>query len=170
ALKSTDFQKKKWQEEIRSAPLYTKATEKKNPEKTGIIDQLQPQIASLFENTRTLFFHTQFLRNFRGKLIPLSLLNAINQELNHIKETENLMPISEFNRILAGVIRDQPAPFIYERLGEKYRHYFIDEFQDTSEMQWKNLQPLIGNALEGESVAGKKGTLLLVGDAKQAIY
>ncbi|MGS2740695.1 UvrD-helicase domain-containing protein [Sinomicrobium sp. M5D2P17] len=170
ALKSLDFQKKKWQEEIRSAPLYTKATEKKNPEKTNIIDQLQPEIASLFENTKALFFHTQFLRNFRNKLIPLSLLNAINQELNHIKESENLMLISEFNRILAGVIKDQPAPFIYERLGEKYRHYFIDEFQDTSEMQWKNLQPLIGNALEGESVTGKKGTLLIVGDAKQAIY
>ncbi|MGS2763389.1 UvrD-helicase domain-containing protein [Sinomicrobium sp. M5D2P9] len=170
ALKSIDFQKKKWQEEILSAPLYTKATEKKNPEKTSIIDQLQPEIASLFENTRTLFFHTQFLRNFRSKLIPLSLLNAINQELNYIKESENLMPISEFNRILAGVIKDQPAPFIYERLGEKYRHYFIDEFQDTSEMQWKNLQPLIGNALEGESITGKRGTLLLVGDAKQAIY
>ncbi|MBC9794471.1 UvrD-helicase domain-containing protein [Sinomicrobium weinanense] len=170
SFKSTDFQNKKWQEDIRTATLYTKATEKSHPEKASIIDGLQPQIADLFEDTATLFFHGQFLRNFRSKLIPLSLLNAINQELNHIKETENLMPISEFNRILAQAITDQPAPFIYERLGEKYRHYFIDEFQDTSEMQWKNLQPLIGNALEGESLTGKKGSLLLVGDAKQAIY
>lgn len=170
SFKSTDFQNKKWQEEIRTATLYTKATEKNTPEKANTIDQLQPQIATLFDDTATLFFHGQFLRNFRGKLVPLSLLNAINQELNHIKESENLMLISEFNRILAQAITDQPAPFIYERLGEKYRHYFIDEFQDTSEMQWRNLQPLIGNALEGESITGKRGSLLLVGDAKQAIY
>ncbi len=169
-LKSIDFQKKKWQDEIHSAALYTKTTEKKSPEKTVIIDEMQPRIATLFEQCKRLFFHIQFLRNFRSKLIPLSLLSAINRELNHIKEAENLMPISEFNRILAGVITDQPAPFIYERLGEKYRHYFIDEFQDTSEMQWKNLQPLIGNALEGETITGKRGSLMLVGDAKQAIY
>lgn len=170
SFKSPDFQNKKWQEEIRTAKLYTKTTEKNSPEKADTLDRLQPQIATLFEDTATLFFRGQFLRNFRSKLIPLSLLNAVNQQLNHIKESENLMLISEFNRILAQAITDQPAPFIYERLGEKYRHYFIDEFQDTSEMQWKNLRPLIGNALEGESLSGKRGSLMLVGDAKQAIY
>jgi ATP-dependent exoDNAse (exonuclease V) beta subunit len=57
------------------------------------------------------------------------------------------------------------AAFIYERIGEKFKHYFIDEFQDTSEMQWKNLTPLMVNAL-----ASAKGSVLLVGDSKQAIY
>jgi ATP-dependent exoDNAse (exonuclease V) beta subunit len=46
-------------------------------------------------------------------------------------------------------VRFKPAPFIYERL-ERYRHFFIDEFQDTSEMQWQNLIPLIDNALAGQ--------------------
>ena len=53
---------------------------------------------------------------------------------------------------------------------EKYRHYFIDEFQDTSVMQWKNLIPLIDNALSGQDDFGQQGTLMLVGDPKQAIY
>ena len=55
------------------------------------------------------------------------------------------------------------------RLGERYRHFFIDEFQDTSEMQWQNLIPLIDNALSGE-IDGEKGTLMIVGDPKQSIY
>jgi ATP-dependent exoDNAse (exonuclease V) beta subunit len=49
-------------------------------------------------------------------------------------------------------------------LGERYRHFFIDEFQDTSEMQWQNLIPLIDNALSGQDDFGDKGTLMIVGD------
>jgi ATP-dependent exoDNAse (exonuclease V) beta subunit len=44
--------------------------------------------------------------------------------------------------------------------GERYRHFFIDEFQDTSEMQWQNLIPLIDNALAGQDDYGEKGTLM----------
>ena len=79
------------------------------------------------------------------------------------------MPISEFNSLIHQEIKNQPAPFIYERLGEKYRHFFIDEFQDTSKLQWQNLIPLIDNALS-QSSEEIQGSLLLVGDAKQSIY
>ena len=72
--------------------------------------------------------------------------------------------------MISEVVLNEPTPYIYERLGERYRHYFIDEFQDTSQLQWKNLIPLIANALEGETLAGERGSLLLVGDPKQAIY
>jgi ATP-dependent exoDNAse (exonuclease V) beta subunit len=47
-----------------------------------------------------------------------------------------------FHLMRSSEIQNQPAPFIYERLGG-YRHFFIDEFQDTSEMQWQNLIPLM---------------------------
>ncbi len=73
--------------------------------------------------------------------------------------------ISEFNTIIGKEIKEQPAPFIYERIGEKFNHYFIDEFQDTSELQWANLTPLMINTLASEN-----GSILLVGDAKQSIY
>ena len=71
---------------------------------------------------------------------------------------------------ISNQIKNQPTPFIYERLGERYRHFFIDEFQDTSEMQWQNLIPLIDNALSGQDDFGVKGTLMIVGDPKQSIY
>ncbi|MFI2741556.1 UvrD-helicase domain-containing protein [Zhouia sp. PK063] len=156
-----------WEQNIADKPLYTKAV----PEAEKMaIDGIQQQIATLFHTVKNQIFQLRFLENFYKNVVPLSLLNAINHELNNIKEQDNLMLISEFNAIISNAIANQPAPFIYERLGEKYRHYFIDEFQDTSEMQWLNLQPLIGNAISGENLAGEQGTLMIVGDAKQAIY
>ncbi len=93
----------------------------------------------------------------------------VNQEIEAIKEEKNLLPISEFNSLINKEIKNQPAPFIYERLGEKYRNFFIDEFQDTSKLQWENLIPLIDNALS-QQLEPNSGSLLLVGDAKQSIY
>ena len=118
------------------------------------------------EKAEKIALYEAFLQN----LNPLSLLNTIYQEFKKIQEEQNIVSISDFNTIIHKEIKNQPAPFIYERLGEKYRHYFIDEFQDTSVMQWQNLIPLIDNALAGEDEYGKKGTLMLVGDPKQAIY
>ena len=63
----------------------------------------------------------------------------MSNELAKIQEEQNVLSIAEFNAIIHREIQNQPAPFIYERLGERYRHFFIDEFQDTSEMQWQNL-------------------------------
>ncbi|MEZ4853065.1 UvrD-helicase domain-containing protein [Flavobacterium sp.] len=111
----------------------------------------------------------QFYNAFLQNINPLSLLNTIQLEFKKIQEEQNVLSISDFNSIIHNQIKEQPAPFIYERLGEKYRHYFIDEFQDTSVLQWQNLVPLINNALSSEEY-GIKGTLMLVGDPKQAIY
>ena len=119
---------------------------------------------------KELFYLRHFLKNSYKNIVPLTLLNEIDKEVGFIQKEKDLLPISEFNAIISKEIKNQPVPFIYERLGEKYRHYFIDEFQDTSQMQWENLIPLIGNAVESENEKGEKGSLLLVGDAKQAIY
>ncbi len=111
-------------------------------------------------------FYQAFLKN----LTPLSLLNTLGQEMDKIQEEKNILFITQFNAIIHEEIQNQPAPFIYERLGERYHHFFIDEFQDTSEMQWQNLVPLIDNALAGQDLAGTKGSLMIVGDPKQSIY
>src|SRR5690606_16191986 len=89
-----------------------------------------------------------YLQNIYGNIVPMTVLNEIAKEIKNIELDRDIIPISAMNAILSREIKDQPVPFIYERMGEKYRHYFIDEFQDTSKMQWENLVPLIGNALE----------------------
>ena len=137
---------------------------------TAIIENVLPELlailACVYNNHEKKRFYTAFLKN----ITPLSLLNTVSIELNQIQKDQNILSISEFNAIIHNEIQNQPAPFIYERLGERYRHFFIDEFQDTSEMQWQNLIPLIDNALSGQDDSGNKGTLMIVGDPKQSIY
>ena len=123
-----------------------------------------------YQHIKALIYKRGLFANILRNIIPFALLNAIQKELKTIQVENDQLSISEFNTLIAQEIKNQPAPFIYERLGEKYRHYFIDEFQDTSQMQWENLIPLIGSALEGEDAYGDMGSLFLVGDPKQAIY
>ncbi|BAO54608.1 UvrD-helicase domain-containing protein [Nonlabens marinus] len=136
----------------------------------SIIDSKQQDLIELIlqfqEQSGAIAMH----RNAISKITALSLLNELVREIDTIKEEEQIVPIYEFNGILASQIKDQPAPFIYERLGERYRHYFVDEFQDTSRMQWENLMPLIENPIVQERPDGSRGSLMLVGDAKQSIY
>lgn len=81
----------------------------------------------------------------------------------YIAETSQVH-ISEFNKRISDILDDCSVPFIYERIGEKYKHYFIDEFQDTSVLQWHNFLPLVENSLAFGNMN------MLVGDAKQSIY
>ena len=135
----------------------------------SLIESLLPEILQLlskvYENNVKKDFYDAFLKN----ITPLSLLNTISEKLKNIQQEQNILSISEFNYLIYNEIQNQPAPFIYERLGERYKHFFIDEFQDTSQMQWQNLIPLIDNVTSSE-VNGEKGTLMIVGDPKQSIY
>ncbi|WP_293298340.1 UvrD-helicase domain-containing protein [Allomuricauda sp.] len=119
---------------------------------------------------KQLIYRRSFLQNIYGNIVPMTVLNEIAKEIKNIELDRDIVPITSLNAILSKEIKNQPVPFIYERMGEKYRHYFIDEFQDTSKMQWENLVPLIGNALESEDEKQERGSLFLVGDVKQAIY
>ena len=141
--------------------------------KSGMVlpsDEIAEVLLEKYLQLKEVIYKIALYKNAYGNSVPLTILNAIQQELGNLEKERDLLPISSFNRIISNEIKNQPAPFIYERLGEKYRHYFIDEFQDTSEMQWNNLVPLISNALESEDEQGQRGSLFLVGDAKQAIY
>ncbi|MFL5765550.1 MAG: UvrD-helicase domain-containing protein [Bacteroidia bacterium] len=97
-------------------------------------------------------------------IYSLAVLNEIEKLLNEYKSQNNILHISEFNKMIARIVLNEPVPFIYERLGERYNNYLIDEFQDTSVLQFQNLLPLIDNSLASGFFT------MLVGDGKQAIY
>ncbi len=128
------------------------------------------ELLESYRELRAELHRIAFYQNIYANLIPLALVSAILNEVNAILTERNQLPLARFNAIISREIKDQPTPFIYERLGEVYRHYAIDEFQDTSTLQWDNLIPLIQNALDGEGPGAERGSLTLVGDAKQAIY
>ncbi|WP_160143482.1 UvrD-helicase domain-containing protein [Chryseolinea soli] len=97
-------------------------------------------------------------------LYVFGLLSDISRKLREYKDENNLMLLADAPKFLNGVIQDSDTPFIYEKVGSFYRNYLIDEFQDTSAMQWKNFLPLLVNSLD------QGYTSLVVGDVKQAIY
>ena len=133
-----------------------------------LIDSLQHDFITQFQGSRE--YIDEFESTYRvNKLIiknlyNLAVLNEIEKTVLAFKKENNVLSISDFNKRIATIVESEPIPFIYERLGEKYNHYLIDEFQDTSIIQWHNLIPLVDNSLS----TGKFN--MVVGDAKQAIY
>lgn len=97
-------------------------------------------------------------------IYSLALLNEIEKLIIDYKNENSVVHISDFNKKIAEIVLTQPVPYIYERLGERYKNYLIDEFQDTSVLQFQNLLPLIDNSLSENHFT------MLVGDGKQAIY
>lgn len=104
------------------------------------------------------------VNSFLTVFYSMALLRYIAQELVEKKKSENAIRISEFNQLISSLIQNESAPFIYERLGNRFKHFLLDEFQDTSHLQFLNMVPLIENAIsEGQEN-------LIVGDPKQSIY
>ncbi|QHV94997.1 UvrD-helicase domain-containing protein [Spirosoma endbachense] len=97
-------------------------------------------------------------------LQKLALLKQMRIEFDDLLRKDGRVHISEFNKKILSIVASEPVPFLYERLGTKYNHILIDEFQDTSRLQFANLLPLIENSLGAEHFN------LAVGDGKQAIY
>ncbi|RXG33062.1 UvrD-helicase domain-containing protein [Leeuwenhoekiella marinoflava] len=156
-----------WVMNLGEEPMYTK-TQKDIIKQT--LDQIAPEITTRFNTIKSDIFQLKFQEELYKKLTPLSVLQAIQKEVNILKSENNLVLISDFNELIHKNIANQPTPFIYERLGERYENYFIDEFQDTSVLQWNNLVPLIDNAVSTNQPESLANSLMLVGDPKQAIY
>lgn len=95
-----------------------------------------------------------------------------------LKVHTNTVMLSDTNTLLNKIIGNSETPFIYERIGRQLRHFLIDEFQDTSRLQWQNLLPLLRDSLSStnDSLTGDNDSLvadnesLIIGDVKQCIY
>ncbi len=95
----------------------------------------------------------------------LTLLGKVAACIDDKNKELNRLPISDTNALLNDVVRANAAsPFIYEKIGTRLRHFLIDEFQDTSTMQWTSFRPLIQESLATDQAN------LVVGDVKQSIY
>lgn len=100
----------------------------------------------------------------RNNLYMYALRSVLLNVINQYTDETNKVHLSEFNKRISDILGDCSIPFIYEKIGARYKHFFIDEFQDTSILQWHNFLPLVNNGLSEGNMS------LIVGDAKQAIY
>ncbi len=165
--KASFFDKSTLKKAVEEQQFYKKTA---SQEVKNTIDSIAPKLTEYYLDAEKVY--QRKVRNdlMLESLVPLAVLRYIYKAINDLKEERNIMLNAEFNDLIYKTIKDEPAPFIYERLGEKYRHYFIDEMQDTSVLQWQNVIPLLAHALTSENAKGEVGSLLLVGDAKQSIY
>lgn len=97
-------------------------------------------------------------------LYNLNLLRVLADQLGDYRRQNNTLLISDTHNLLRELVRDNEAPFLFEKTGNRYQHFLLDEFQDTSSFQWQNFRPLLEQSIATGSYN------LLVGDVKQAIY
>lgn len=133
------------------------------------LDNIGSQLAEILQYvsdniTRSLLDKYEIYKYIKKNLFEYVLRSKIETEIQNIISENEKVSITEFNKRIANILGDYSVPFIYERIGERYRHIFIDEFQDTSLLQWQNIMPLLVNCL----ASGNK--CLIVGDGKQSIY
>ena len=107
------------------------------------------------------------LKQATAKLQQLAATRALLDKFDELQKNQNTMPLSAFNKLISEELQREPTAFIYARLGEKFWHFYIDEFQDTSTLQFENIHPLIEHTLTKDE---SKNTALIVGDPKQSIY
>lgn len=126
----------------------------------GLADHLSAAIDYYFLHNKEF----QSLQQVIKYIYTFGLLSRISEEINDYREANDLLLISDFPVFLNEIINDSDAPYIYEKVGTRYKHYLIDEFQDTSGLQWNNFKPLIQDTLSAGNFS------MVVGDIKQSIY
>lgn len=94
----------------------------------------------------------------------LMLLNIVNEKVRDLNSEANRFLLADSAHFLNDIIDNSDIPFVYEKSGTWFHHIMIDEFQDTSALQWENFKPLISNSLDNND------SCLIVGDVKQSIY
>lgn len=126
----------------------------------GLSDLIK-QLVDEYYNRKEAYFTS---KSIGQNLYALGILSDVALKIRKIANEQSLFLLSDANQLLNKIVAENEAPFIYEKTGTCYKHYMIDEFQDTSRLQWQNFKPLILNSISEDN------TSLVVGDVKQSIY
>jgi len=144
---------------------YRKGASSKSKNKEADILDILDQLLENRMKLILLYIETQKKEKILSALLPLKVNKDIQDELKKIEEENDLVLLSKFNILINENLRNEPSAFIYEKVGSQFQHYFFDEFQDTSELQWQNFIPLRDHSISTENTS-----FTLVGDPKQSIY
>ena len=117
----------------------------------------------MYDHNRKLWSSLPFIKaTFRSYALLQDIYNKVRTQCNE----EGVMLLPETKYILSRFVTGNDAPFIYEKIGNRFERYMIDEFQDTSAKEWENFVPLLQNAMS----QSEDNSVLIVGDVKQSIY
>lgn len=123
-----------------------------------------PSICAMIDNLAELLRRHATIAFMMARMHYMGLFHEMVTVARNIQVHLNSILLSDTNTILNEIIAGSDTPFIYERLGQQLHHFLIDEFQDTSQLQWHNLRPLLANSI------GSGFDNMIIGDVKQCIY
>ena len=131
--------------------------------------QVEDMLAGPFEDFVNLFDSDEYkeyitTQIITGQIYAMGMAAELQQAFLDIQKEKNVISIDDTNGILKNIIDGTDTPFIYEKLGVRFEDFLLDEFQDTSEVQWDNFRPLLQDSIDNGN------TSLVVGDVKQSIY
>lgn len=130
---------------------------------TPVLTQALSELVGMYDASTILINNAALIKeNYRS----FGLLADLQARVEAVSKEENIVHISEINDMLGKLIAGNDTPFVFEKAGNYFSHFMIDEFQDTSAMQWDNFLPLLRNATSQSDGS----PVLLVGDVKQSIY
>ncbi|AQX11473.1 DNA helicase UvrD [Elizabethkingia meningoseptica] len=144
---------------------YEKLTSAKSKNRADDVAAILPILLDNRKKIILNYLDIEKKKKIHMALLPLKVNKEIQDQLKFIEDENDLLMLSRFNVLINEQLRNEPSAFIYEKVGEQYQHYFFDEFQDTSFLQWQNFLPLRDHILSEESTS-----FTLVGDPKQSIY
>ena len=144
-----------------SSKWYAKANDKLRLEMEGSLEEPLEQFTKLFDKPYKAYVTAHTIIS---QIYGLGVADALRTAFSEVQKEKNVISIDDSNTILRDIIDGTDTPFIYEKLGVRFDDFLLDEFQDTSEIQWENFLPLLKNS---ESTGGHS---LVVGDVKQSIY
>lgn len=141
---------------------------KSDLDNTALVNFVENELMPLF--SEIISFHKSAKIKYNSAKVALNyiyglgLLTNIANHIHGFKQDNDILFISDATKFITKLIQDSSSPFIFEKVGSFFQNYLIDEFQDTSAMQWNCLQPLIFDTISAENKS------IVVGDTKQSIY
>ena len=152
------------QKGMENPDAFVKKSDVNTPEAKAIREFVAPLLTEAEEARKQAIVTINSVELTLQNVNQLRLLGRIEQEVNNINTDNNDYPLSNTQKLLNDLIDKQDSPFIYEKIGGQLRYIMIDEFQDTSTVQWANFKILLDDC-----IAHQNGSLI-VGDVKQSIY
>ena len=136
--------------------------------KANLLPSVQPALEGPLKTYLALFgpdyqeYMTAVI--LKGQLYSLGVARELRDAFSQIQQEKNVLSLDDSNTILHRIIDGTDTPFIYEKMGVRYEDFLLDEFQDTSDIQWDNFRPLVHGSIDSGNDS------LVVGDVKQSIY
>lgn len=129
-------------------------------------EKLQPILCDICKRYPAVVRKVNTAKLLNNNYRSFALLADLSEQVTKICDDENIMVLGETKHILSKFVDGSNAPFIYEKVGNRFERFMIDEFQDTSVREWQNMLPLLQNAMSESETC----SVLIVGDVKQSIY